>query len=291
MRKPVAYALVAATIVLAVTSAILFAKFRQTSDMYTTTKASETEAQTRYGEAISAIAEIQDSLGAVVLGEPGGPLVASDLNAERQLSSTHGHEILDRIALLKAGIERAKGRIQKLEANLKKDGIEIKGMSRMIANLKKSVGEKETMVAGLVAQVDSLQTTVTGLTATVEEKEKTVQEQAVAIEDSRRELGTVFYLIGSKRDLTTAGAVIARGGVLGMGKTLEPSGHMNESLFTTIDTDQQSVIRIPAAKAQVISAQPLASYELTTIGNETELRILDSKAFRKVKHVLIMTAS
>ena len=47
---------------------------------------------------------------------------------------------------------------------------------------------------------------------------------------------------------------------------------------------------IPSAKAQVISDQPPSSYELTVVGETTELRILSPDRFRTVKHVVIMTS-
>jgi hypothetical protein len=78
--------------------------------------------------------------------------------------------------------------------------------------------------------------------------------------------------------------------VLGVGKTLKPTGRVNDSMFTPLDTDQEHVIRIPSAKAQVLSAQPVSSYQLTVTGGETELRIIDSREFRTVKHLVIMRA-
>jgi hypothetical protein len=76
--------------------------------------------------------------------------------------------------------------------------------------------------------------------------------------------------------------------VLGMGKTLEPARTVSEAAFKTLDTDQETVVHIPAPKAQVVSAQPVASYELTPVGKELELHILDSKEFRKIKHLVIV---
>jgi hypothetical protein len=125
--------------------------------------------------------------------------------------------------------------------------------------------------------------------ADVEQGPTTIQQQAQNIEDKRRELGTIYYAIGTKQDLSKAGVIIAKGGVFGMGKTLEPARTTNETAFRTLDTDQESVVRIPAPKAEVVSAQPVASYELTPVGKELELHILDSKEFRKIKHLVIVT--
>ena len=135
--------------------------------------------------------------------------------------------------------------------------------------------EKEEMIAQLTVQVDSLHTQVDGLTA--------------SNEDKRRELGTVFCMMGSKKELTTAGAVVATGGVLGLGKTLKPTGAIDESRCLAIDTDQETTVDIPAPKAQVVSSQPLTSYALESLGDHTLLRILDPKEFRKVRHLVIVT--
>jgi hypothetical protein len=130
-------------------------------------------------------------------------------------------------------------------------------------------------VAQLTERVDELQTEVTA--------------QAVVIEDSRRELGTIYYTYGSKDDLKDAGLIVSKGGVLGFGKTLEPSGQLDQTLFTALDTDLQTVIHIPAEKAKVLSDQPPASYQLVAVGDQLELHIVDPKAFRTVKHVVIVT--
>jgi hypothetical protein len=155
--------------------------------------------------------------------------------------------------------------------------VKITGLEKMIARLKKRVAEKEVLVARLSGQVDSLETRVTGLVAEVEVKQ--------------RELGTIYYTIGSKKELTSSGVVVAKGGVLGLGKTLKPSGQTDECAFTALDTDQETVIRIPAEKDQVLSAQPVTSYVLLPAGeHQVKLRILDPKEFRKIRHLVIITA-
>ncbi len=83
--------------------------------------------------------------------------------------------------------------------------------------------------------------------------------------------------------------VVAKGGFLGMGKTLQITGHLDESLFKRLDTDQDRLVSAPSAKVQVLSAQPTSSYELAVGADRTELHILDPQEFRKVKHLVIMT--
>src|SRR5207249_2766331 len=97
------------------------------------------------------------------------------------------------------------------------------------------------------------------------------------LESRRRELGTVFYVIGTRRDLLRNGVVVARGGVLGLGKTLDPSGKVDETAFKSVDTDQETVIPISATRARVLTPQSPNSYALVLENGQLELRILDAR--------------
>lgn len=249
----------------------------KTESAYAQMKQDEESTRIRYGQAIDEIAAIQDSLNTIVLGEKEARLIPSGLQSEMQLSETRGDLALARIGVIKAGIQRTKDRIEELDATLKRNGVKMAGLEKMIARLRRNVAEKEEMIAHLNVQVDSLQTTVTGLAADVEEKQ--------------RELGTIYFAMGTKKDLKERGVVVAKGGVLGLGKTLEPAKDVNEAAFTALNTDEETVITIPSDKVQVVSAQPVASYQLLPVGeDQMELRILDPTEFRKIKHLVIVMA-
>ncbi len=290
MRRPALIALIAAIVVLLGVGGVFFMKYRQADSDYRAMKTMEAETRDRYGEAIGEIAAIQDSLNAIVLGDSAAALLPADLQAERRLMETRGDMALARIAVLKAGIERTKQRIQELDESLKKSGVKVVGLERMVANLRRSAARKEEEIARLTGQVGELQTQVTGLTAEVQARQDSLAAQAEALELKRREASTIYYVIGTKKELLDAGVVQARGGILGLGKTLEPTGKLDVSLFTAVDTDYQHLIRIPSTRARVLSSQPETSYSLQATDSGMELVILDPVEFRHVKHLLIMTS-
>jgi chromosome segregation ATPase len=264
---------------------------------YTKLQSDEAATRERYGNAISEIAAIQDSLDAIVLGDDGTRELQQQLDAERSLSKERTDETMDRIATIRAGVERAKTRIVDLESRLKESDGKIAGLDKLVKNLRASVAEKEQVIAQLTTRVDELQTQVAGLTTKVQEGEQLIEAQAVtiesqtaAIEDRRRELGTVLYTIGTKSELKDAGLVVSKGGVLGIGRTLKLSGEFPAGHFTPLDTDKEQVIHIAAEEARLLSDQPVSSYALVQVGEEVELHILDPLAFRTVKHVVIMTS-
>jgi len=290
MRKSVQNVLIALVVVLVGATVFSFFKYRQATADYSRVKAAEESTRERYAQSIQAIIEIQDSLNSISLGDTTVHMMPGNLQAEQDLTDPNATRALERIAALRESIDRTKTRINQLEEDLKASGVKAAGLNRLVANLRKTVAEKEQYIAGLTGQVDSLQTQVAGLTTTVEATSAQLQARSQELEDTQRRLATVYYVIGSKKDLTDAGVVEAHGGLLGIGKTLQPSPSASEAQFTALDTDFQRVLPISSPRAKVVSAQPAASYELRTTGNGLELHILDPEQFRKVKQVIIVTA-
>jgi hypothetical protein len=284
MKKPVQIALILGIVALAGVSTALFVQNQKTSEQLATTQLSEAEVQDRYGKTIEAIAEIQDSLNALALEETGASLSPGSTERSNREAS------LDRIATLRASIAQSKERIRSLEAQLKDNGVKVAGLGRLIGNLKKSVSDKEQQIALLETQVDDLNTQVTGLTVAVAQKDDTLQTRVAQLEEKRRELATIYYVIGTQDELKDSGVIRSSGGVLGIGKTVVPTAAPDLHVFSAIDTDETNVIRTPSAKAKVVSAQPVGSYEMRLVNGQMEVHILDPDEFRKVKQVVILTS-
>ncbi len=289
MRRPVVIILVALVVVLVGVAAVLFNRYREKSAAYTDLKSRAEMARAGYAEAFKAVSEIQDSLNAIALSDTTVQMLAHDLQSEQKPTEAHRREALERIAVIQASIERNKARVRQLESALHKSGVKVAGLQKMIDALHVTISEKERAVAQLTGRVDSLQTQVTGLQTTVAEDQQTIRVKDLTIQQKQRDLATVLYIVGTKKELDAAGVVVAKGGVLGLGRTLLQSGHYNESLFTPLDTDQETVIPTGAAKVQVLSAQPAGSYEVQEVDGKAQIHILDAKEFCKVKHVVIMT--
>jgi len=288
MNKNSFIALSVVAVLLLAATGVLYAKYNQTQKEYASVKLEEESTRTRYGEAINSIAAIQDSLNTIMIGGE-GVLDQNGLSSERRLTGSQADEAMERIGILKQGIERTKARINELDSKLRHSGIRVAGLQRMIVNLKRNVKDRETEVASLTTRVDSLQTTVTTLVADNQQKDVEIETQTAANEEKRKELSTVFVAMGETKQLKDAGVVAAEGGVLGMGKVLKPTGNVSSPVFTALDTDVETVVRIPSDKAKVLSAQPSSSYTLQPVGEDAmELRITDPHEFRKVRQLVIL---
>jgi len=293
MRRPVQFALIAVSLVLLGATLYLFQNYRRQSAEFADLKTAEQSVRASYADAFNAIAEIQDSLNVITRDAGAVHLQSDGLTSEVRLTQPNRREALESIALLSASIQRTKEKIGELESRLKKSHMKAAGLERMIANLKHSMAESQEQVAMLSARADSLQTQVASLQTTVQVDQDSLTAKDQNIENKRRELGTIYYVVGTKKELTSSGLVVAKGGVLGLGKTMQLSGRYDPSRFTPLDTDVQSVVLAPGDKldkVHVLSQQPVSSYELVLAGNQVELHIIDPIEFRKVKHLVIMTA-
>jgi peptidoglycan hydrolase CwlO-like protein len=268
----------------------LFQKYRETSSKYLDMRSAEQTAREQYAEAFNSIAEIQDSLNAIRIGEGAVRLAPNPTESRARLNQPSRQEVMESIALLDASIQRTKQRIGELEHSLKKSQMKVAGLMKMVDQLKASVAEREAQITELNGKVTELQTQVTGLQTSVQEAQDSLSSKAQLLAEDQHDIETVYVLIGTKKELASSGVIIAKGGVLGLGKTVQLSGKFDDNLFHPLDTHDESVIRAAASKAQVLSSQPVSSYELKLDGKQVELHILNPAEFRKVKHVVIMTA-
>jgi chromosome segregation ATPase len=289
MRKPILFALLAVIAVLTIVAALLFVRNRKVSSEYTNMRLAEETARVGYSEAFNAITEIQDSLNAISVGDTTVQMLSTGAQSELKVTEGVRRQALDRVNVINASLKRNREKLRQLEAGLRKSGVKVASLEKMIVTLKQTMLEKETLVARLTGEVDSLQTSVTGLKTEVQQSQATIRAREQTIEEKRRELATIYYVIGSKKELSTLGFIAAKGGVLGMGKTVKATGRYTDSYFTALDTDQETIVPTLTAKVQVVSAQSPASYELKPVGGLMELHILDAKEFRKVKHLIVMT--
>ncbi|HKQ57345.1 MAG TPA: hypothetical protein VJY35_05720, partial [Candidatus Eisenbacteria bacterium] len=215
MRGFALFLLTAVVVLLIGATVLIYRKYEKASAEYT-------DSQNRYTEAINAIAEIQDSLYAIT---PGESTVAQGLRTEQSLTEPQTKQALEQISAIRTSIVNTKDRIRELEGKLQKNGTKVAGLEKLIRSLKQSVVEKEEMVSQLSVRVDSLQTQVVGLETEVQHGQETIRQRDETLEARRSELATIYYVVATKKDLKTSGVIQAKGGLLGMGKTVLLTGH------------------------------------------------------------------
>ncbi len=278
-------------IVIAALSGALWKTNRTSREMerrFTATKAAEDSLRTRFDAALTSIAEIQDSLAAVLPGESSVLQMSRDVERSGTLTSSRKSEVLRNISDLNASIQRSKEMIARLEQRLDESETKITSLERVISNLKKTVAEREEMIAGLRQRVESLNVQVAGLQTEVATGQHRIEAQQRMIEDKQKEISTIHYVVATRRKLKELGIVEESGGVLGLGRTSKLSGQFPVQFFQRVDTDLQTTIPVPGRDPVVLSGQAAGSYYLVPDGaGSHELRITRADEFRKVRYLVI----
>jgi len=288
MRQPATFVLAVLTAVLLVAGILLYQKYRRTEAAYTATKAAEETVRGQYSEAITAIAEIQDNLNAIDLEETDVRLLSQDIEADSRVTQSRKDQIKERIEDLNASVQQSKERIRQLETTLKESRLKIAGLEKMIESLKMTVANKEARIGRLTAKVDSLSTRVVSLEAETRRAQETISEQQQTIEDKRREMETIYYIVGSRKDLKKLGIIEETGGVLGMGKSVQLASNFSRGYFTPLDTQEEQMIPTRAARIRVLSGQARTSYDIRVAGDYAAVFITNPREFCKVKYVVVM---
>jgi uncharacterized protein YoxC len=258
------------------------------NDRYAETQQAENAVREQFGAALQSIAEIQDSLNVILPAEE--KLTRMSRNAEMgSVTQTQKEEMLGTIDDLKQSVGDTRDKIEDLEKSLAKNKTETAGLRRIVDNLKTSVTEREATIQRLTGEVASLTETVAGLQTHVQRGQETIAEQQGVIETKTKELGTVYYVIGTKDRLKKQGIITEEGGFIGLGKTPQLTASFSEGDFTAIDTNLFTEIPLTGAEPQVLSAQNKASYDLKKLSDHTSKIVITNPAeFRKVKYVVVM---
>lgn len=290
MRRPVGILLGVVALILAIVAVVYYNKYEKTQNDLAQTEQAQEKSEGNYQKTMDAIAEIQDSLNAISLGDTSVSRLPWNPEPGQKMSRADEQQALERIALLRQSISRNRARIDELETDLKQRGVKIASLDRMITTLKKQLNDKEEIVMLLNGRVDDLSQQVTGLSRTVTSRDSTIAINQNVIEDKRKELATVYYIVGDKTALKKAGAIETTGGVGFLGKSVRPNPMATYTAFTPLDTDEETVIHTTSPHAKLVSSQSATSYQWQVEDGVMVLHITNPAEFRKIRQVVIVTS-
>lgn len=191
-------------------------------------------------------------------------------------------------------------RLQASEQRLASSQRRLRALGEESEQLKTRVAELEKNVADFQEVIESQKTTIAQLTEQVE----MLETQNLALQDTITTLAekenTVFYVVGTRRELIERGIIEEEGGarflfIFGRrGETLVPAHDLDPTLFTRIDKRQVTEIPLPDTTAAYrIASHQNVEYLMTPpddrgrIQGDT-LRIADSEQFWMPSKFLIL---
>lgn len=173
-------------------------------------------------------------------------------------------------------------------AQLRKANLHIEGLEKMISDLNGQLAERQNEIALLRDELSLKDTQVAELTETVAERSAEVEQLSGRNLELENQLNTVYYIVGSEKELCDAQIINKQGFI---GRTLTVGEHGSVESFTQADSRLLSEVPVGHRKVTVVSSHPEGSYELVTGADKTveSLRITDPVRFWESSKVLIVS--
>ncbi len=278
-------------IILVITALYFGVTWKKSSDQNKALLKEKQELQTSYENATATISEIQGNLESLDKD------LSGQLFTQKEIPGTTPEDrksrIVSSIANMKNQIEANKKRISELERKLAQSNNQLKGFQELLTKLKASVADKEIIISELQKKLGILTETIEAerkLSAIeIAERDKQIEIKQNTIEDQRKDLNTVFYIIGTRKELIEKKIIDRKGGLLGIGKVSTVNKNINLEMFNSLNLLDTQSITLPASQKgyTVLSTQNAASYKIEKDQNTNVLNITDANTFRKNKYVVI----
>ena len=200
-------------------------------------------------------------------------------------------EINNDIAAIDRLLQENKSKIASLQrsaALLRKANLRIDGLEKMIGDLNTQLAEKTDEVNQLRDKLAQMGVEVENLSQEVAARSAEVENLSGEKVELQNQLNTVYYIVGSEKELRDAQIVNKQGFI---GRTLTVGTNGNLDSFTAGDSRLMSEVPVGQKKVTVVTSHPEDSYELVTGADKVveKLLITDPARFWESSKVLIIS--
>lgn len=210
---------------------------------------------------------------------------------EAALNQAQGERLKASIAQIIEQLKDNQEKIATLEKQVKNRNYNIASLKKTVERLKAENEEKAAMITALQAelaqrdaQIKELDASIASLNSKLDALSNENKDQQDQLNAQDQALNTVFYTIGTKKELKAKG--ILEGGILKV-RTLQ--GVVNDADFTKADLRNVSSIPLNVKKATLMTSHPEGSYTFVKEGKViTELSITNPEEFWSVSKYLVI---
>ncbi len=249
------------------------------------------EKESQMNEMVSTLGEIEANLRIIKEKEK---LIALKAG-EGDTQGTSADEINKDIRLIYDLMVQNKERIQSLDEQLRKAGIESSRLNRLVNSMNEKLREKDMELMKLNELLKNKDMEIDDMTYAMADMEialdslKTANQATLeALSSTKDDLYTAYYAIGTRSELKDKN-IISREGFLFFGRTLVLEEDFDKSYFTPVNILTTDTIPTYQTRAKVLSTHPDGSYILEKDENGFQQVIIKNKElFWSVSKYLVL---
>lgn len=230
---------------------------------------------------VRAFNDIQDNLDSIktkakILSSASG----ENLNQKDQIMSD--------MRSIEALMMKNKKDMASLQWRLKKANGNNAELQKMIAHLNEEITQKDAEIAALQSQLSESNAELKDVIQKFNDSIKVISQQKDQINDMNTEMNTVWYAIGTAKELKQKGVIKKQGSIAGIGGAEELKKDFNTSYFTKADMTTLKTVQLYSKFVQLVTTHPTDSYKVAGTDKTDSLVINDSKAFWSQSKYLVI---
>lgn len=173
------------------------------------------------------------------------------------------HNVISDIKALDERIVRENRRIYLLERKLKKEDKKDYDLQRVIKHLTAELSEKDAQIADLQSKLAQSDASLKTVTEQFNDSIAVIHKQREEIDAMRSVVNTVYYSIGTKKELKKEGLIDKEGKVIGLGGATELKAGFDTNHFTRGDLTKLHAIALTGKFDKLITLHPPGSYNIS----------------------------
>jgi hypothetical protein len=206
-----------------------------------------------------------------------------------------GEQINEDIQLIYELMVQNKDRIKELESQMKNSGIDNSKLSKLVAGLNQQLQNQSEEIMALQEQLEQRDVHIThlsnelfGLNYELDSIRKVTEATKNQLDITTDEYNTAWFAIGTRSELREKN-ILTREGFLFFGSTHVLKENFDKQYFNQIDIREKEEFALYSDKAEVLTAHPANSYEMTTGEDEMLLLVVtDPRQFWSISKYLVV---
>ena len=238
-------------------------------------------------EMLKSFNDIEGNLMSIREKEKNVKLQSSTGNGE--VKADIKERIQEDIAAINQLLENNKKAMDGMRSKLKKSGLKMDELNKMIENLNQRLADKDIEIGDLKQQLANLNIKIEGLNANVNDLSKSNEAKAQVIDQQTQSMNTAYYIVGTQKELKEKGVISKEGGFIGIGRSAKLKQDFDNSLFTKVDITKFNNINIGGKKVNIITTHDAKSYSVEGDKKKTDrIVITNAESFWKVSKYLVV---
>jgi hypothetical protein len=175
-----------------------------------------------------------------------------------------------------------------LEAKIKKMDVKDVNMEKMVAHLTSELAEKDSAMVALQFRLSAANVSIETISQQFNDSMASMNVERALNNSLVNDMNTVYYAVGTMKELKNYGVIDKKGGIIGIGRTTKLKDNLNTNYFTKADKTKLSSIPLYSKFNKVVTEQPGTAFKVEGSTKSDSLLITDANTFWSQSKYLVV---